>query len=103
MVGQSTGYWDWFDPETIDSYGPSDDGSCTVRVPSGVVQPVRGFGAVWCANPELAKDIGFGMKPEYGVGNNLIQKFESGVMIRNSLGQVYVLFNSGMTYVREDG
>lgn len=103
MVGDTTGYWAWFDKETTDSYGPSDEGSCTVRVPSGLVQPVRGFGAVWCANPELAKDIGFGTKAEYGVGNNLIQKFEDGVMIRDSLGQVYALFNNGMSYVREKG
>ncbi|GAB4457051.1 MAG: hypothetical protein Kow0031_38040 [Anaerolineae bacterium] len=102
MVGEKTGYWDMWDKKTVDSYGSSDTGSCTVRVPEGFYQPVRGFGAVWCANPALQKEIGYGLSPEYAVSNNLIQKFENGVMLRDSKGRVFVLFDSGMTFVRED-
>ncbi len=102
MAGDKTGTWDWWDKKTVDSFGPSDTGSCIVRVPEGFYQPVRGFGAVWCAIPELQKEIGYGLSPEYGVSNNLIQKFETGVMLRDSKGRVFVLFSGSMSFVRED-
>ena len=101
MVGEDKGTWSWYDQKTIDSFGPSDSGSCTVRVPSGVVQPVRGFGAVWCGDPDLAKDIGFGLIPEYGVSTNLIQKFQNGVIIRDSQKRFWILFADKVVYVRE--
>lgn len=101
-VGNSKGEWLWFDQKTIDSFGPSDSGSCSVRVPSNRYQPVRGFGAVWCASPGLADAIGFGLKPEYGVSGDLIQKFENGVIIHDSQRRYWVSFADDATYVREE-
>lgn len=101
MVGSQTGAWSWYDKKTIDSFGPSDSGSCSVRVPEGLFQPVRGFGAVWCGDREMASTIGFGLTPEYGVSSNLIQKYETGVIIRDSQKRYWVLFSNSATYALE--
>ncbi len=102
IVGDTSGRWRWFDQKTTDSYGPSDTGSCSANPPAGLYQPVRGFGAVWCANPDLRRDIGYARNQEYGISTNLIQKFENGVIIRDSQKRVFVLFAADSTFARED-
>jgi hypothetical protein len=102
MAGDDKGEWAFFDQEAIDAGKPSDTGSCTVRVPNDLVQPIRGFGAVWCANPDLADALGFGLIPEYGVSTNRIQKFQNGVIIRDSQERYWVLFADDAVYVRQN-
>ena len=100
VVGDSKGEWYHFNKEEVDSFIASGDADCKAEPPNGLVQPVSGFGAIWCSQDELRNEIGFGTKPEFGVGENLIQEFENGIILRDSKGQFYVLFSNG-TYVRE--
>ena len=81
--------------------------SCEVTVPAGVVQPVRGFGGLWCAYPDIRERLGYGLTDERGfeAGVGFIQGFEGGVIFRDSDGQTrglaYVLFKDDLTFVRE--
>jgi hypothetical protein len=56
------------------------------------VQPIRGFGGIWCQFLDIQKAIGWGIKEEYGVADsNRIQKFENGLILRASDGSTFVL------------
>lgn len=75
--------------------------SCTASPPPGLVQPKRGFGAVWCelGGPNAA--IGWGQEEEAGFGpgygDPMVQDFERGMIFRDSDGaasrQAYVFFS----------
>ena len=81
--------------------------SCSVEVPAGLIQPVRGFGGIWCAQPDIRERLGFGLADERGFENSLdlIQGFDGGLIFRDSDGQTqglaYVLFGDDGSYVRE--
>lgn len=69
-----------------------------------LVQPVRGFGAIWCSRLDIQQRIGYARAPEHGVNNNLIQRFEGGFMIRDSRDTIYILFtDADRTYIRVGG
>jgi hypothetical protein len=81
--------------------------SCQLEVPPGVVQPVRGFGGLWCAHPEIRDKLGWGLADERGfeAGIDFIQGFEGGLIFRDSDGHTrglaYVLFKDDSSYMRE--
>jgi hypothetical protein len=84
----------------------SRERSCPLSgTPPGVdSQPVSAFGAIWCAMGQ-ENSIGWAIQPEQGVGNNLYQEFDEGLIIRGGDnlqgGQwIYLLFNDG-TYERK--
>ncbi len=100
-IGDNSGAWQLF---------PEDDSiwkegmpqlSCDIQIPSGFVQPVRGFGSIWCTHSNIREAIGWGIDAERGFegGVDLIQGFERGIIFRDSDGQtggwVYMLFNDG--------
>jgi hypothetical protein len=82
--------------------------ACAASPPPGRLQPIRGFGVVWCSlgGPNVA--IGWGLEEEAGFwagsGDPLVQDFERGVILRDSdgttQGLAYVLFSSSGTFVR---
>jgi hypothetical protein len=81
--------------------------SCVATPPSGLVQPERGFGAVWCLLGAESAPIGWGLAPEagFGPGNGdpLVQEFERGFIFRDSdgttRGLAYIFFGD-LTFVR---
>jgi len=83
------------------------DYSCTASPPVGRVQPVRGFGAVWCHLGGPSAQIGWGLGDEVGKGagngDPMVQDFERGLIFRDSdgttRGLAYVLLPDG-TFVR---
>jgi hypothetical protein len=76
--------------------------SCDIgKTPSGRIQPIRGFGGIWCARPDIRERIGFGLIPEHGVSNDLFQKFERGVILRAGNNAIYILFEDNRTYLRQ--
>jgi serine/threonine-protein kinase len=83
------------------------DYSCPASAPAGLVQPKRGFGAVWChlGGPNAAIGWGLGEEAGKGPGNGdpLVQDFEQGMIFRDSDGTskalAYVLASDG-TFAR---
>ncbi len=81
--------------------------SCQATTPPGRVQPVRGFGQVWCELGDGSAAIGWALGPEQGFGpgngDPLIQDFEDGVIFRDSAGtvshKVYVFFAGTDSFV----
>lgn len=62
--------------------------------------PVRGFGKLWCEQPELQTRLGLPSEPEQGSGGKApyasVQFFQGGTMIYNPANsEVYVLFAQG--------
>jgi serine/threonine protein kinase len=82
--------------------------SCAATPPAGKVQPVRGFGAVWCMLGGPGAATGWGLAEETGFGpgygDPMVQDFERGFILRDSdgttKGLVYIFFNDGMRFVR---
>ncbi|MCL4300038.1 MAG: hypothetical protein KJ077_30170 [Anaerolineae bacterium] len=76
-------------------------GSCEADPPPDLFQPVRGFGGIWCAKPDIRNAIGFGTQPERGVSSDLFQGFERGAILRAGDNSTFVLFGDDQTYRRE--
>jgi len=60
-----------------------------LRVPQGKLQPMRGFGKIWRANPTVQAKLGWATAKEQGI-NSPVHNFEHGFMIRAG-GLVYGL------------
>jgi hypothetical protein len=81
--------------------------SCTASPPPGLVQPMRGFGAVWCLLGAESAPIGWALAEEGGFGpgrgDPLVQEFEKGFVFRDSdgtsRGLAYLFLLDG-TFVR---
>ncbi|MGC9332614.1 MAG: hypothetical protein ACP5JJ_00580, partial [Anaerolineae bacterium] len=60
--------------------------SCSATPPPGLIQPIRGFGAVWCDLGGATAPIGWALVEELGFwpgnGDPLVQDFEHGVIFR---------------------
>ncbi len=87
-IGPYEDTWDGRDPYSCDAARANPDG------------PIRGFGKLWCDNPEIAEAIGAARGPEEGTGNTasygVVQFFQGGVMLYSSLDrEVWVLLNGG--------
>lgn len=92
----------------VDMWSEGDpDFSCSASPPPGLVQPRRGFGAVWCSLGGPSAAIGWGLGEEVGFGSGygdpMVQDFEKGMIFRDSdgkaSGKAYVFFSDG-TFVR---
>jgi hypothetical protein len=104
MVGEEDGWWMSFDKEQIDAFKPSDEGSCEADIPENdqnLLQPVRGFGAVWCGIPDIRKEIGLATIKEFPGEDSLLQEYENGYILRDSFGRIYILFKEDKTFVRQ--
>jgi hypothetical protein len=102
MVGGDEGMWQRISNEELVSYNPDGPGCPPPsEPPPDKVQPVRGFGAVWCDWPEIRDSIGWGLDDEYAVSDDIIQEFDNGLILRLSDGSIFVLFSDDGTYIRE--
>lgn len=95
MIGEERGPWYWFDRKDVESFG-AVNGEVACRppapVPDGRYQPISGFGGIWCANRDIQEQVGWGTAKEFAVLDNVLQPFETGFLLRDSRGFVYVLF-----------
>jgi formylglycine-generating enzyme required for sulfatase activity len=102
--GAGEGTWLLYPATEIPVINP-DGVSCKAdpQPPPGLMQPVRGFGGVWChLDPKTREAIGFATEVERSVTGNLIQQFEAGWVLRDSKNSVYVFFEYEGRYVRGD-
>ena len=91
---QSGGSWTRF----ADRWEGGEEYSCETARKNEGRGPVRGFGQVWCDQPEVMAGLGNPLEPEAGSSGqppySLVQFFQGGVMIYNPLNSgVVVLFN----------
>ena len=69
---------------------PVDDPD--IGVPSGLYQPVRGFGKVWREAPDVRDRLGWALEPEQGSAG-AYQRFNYGTMIQiDSQGKIWVFY-----------
>jgi hypothetical protein len=68
--------------------------SCEVTPPTGRLQPVRGFGLLWCREPRLRQALGWALVPEAGF-QGPYQPYAQGALFRDAQGAVYALFSDG--------
>jgi hypothetical protein len=71
-----------------------DDACLNVAVAPGLVRPKRGFGKVWCEQPNIRAKIGAAVENEIGLYPALAQRFERGqIFVGAEPNQVYVLYS----------
>ena len=78
----------WKFPDGWTEGQPERDPS--LQPPEPLTQPIRGFGAVWRANPAVREALGWAVTGEQPY-NGLWQVFEGGVMLSGSDGAIYAL------------
>ncbi len=107
-IGGNSGTWQLFPEDDSIWKEGMPELSCNVQVPSGLVQPVRGFGGLWCTHSDIREQIGWGTDVERGFedGIDLIQGFEGGIIFRDSDGQTrglaYVMFWDDKSFFKEN-
>lgn len=102
IIGEDNGEWRLIRQEELKSVSPGVSCKPSIDPPtsSSLVQPIRGFGAVWCQWLDIQKAIGYGTAKEFGTNSDLLHAFENGYILRDSQGRVYVLFADDNTYLR---
>jgi len=68
-----------------DSWKEGDPVSGGETPPSGLYEPVRGFGKVWREQPNVRNTIGWAKAPERGVNGGVIQSFANGTLLYSPL------------------
>ncbi|MHB1354732.1 MAG: hypothetical protein ACYCZF_02010 [Anaerolineae bacterium] len=66
--------------------------ACDYPAPSGMMQPKRGFGLVWCKNDDLRAAIGFASAEEFPA-QALVQEFDNGVIVAQASGNTRVFYS----------
>ncbi len=79
----------WQTADTWQEGMPADDPA--FAAPSGVIQPVRGFGLVWRSNQTIRDALGWGTLPEAPY-SAMWQDFERGAMFVGANNQIYAIF-----------
>ncbi len=85
--------WLSFTEDNLRSAGHTDQ--CEPSIPKSdedLVKPISGFGAIWCSSPELQRAVGYGLENEYAVPNDQVQRFENGYVIKDTEGNIFVLY-----------
>lgn len=103
VIGSDRGYWQVeYENEKTWKEGMPEK-SCEENIPEGFIQPVRGFGELWCRLDDVHAAIGWATDDESGFdkGKVLIQVFDGGIIYRDSKGDAYILFKDDMSFVRE--
>ncbi|PJF37167.1 MAG: hypothetical protein CUN49_01745 [Candidatus Thermofonsia Clade 1 bacterium] len=62
----------------------------SLQPPEPLLQPIRGFGAIWRANPAVREALGWAVAAEQPY-NGLWQVFEGGLMLSGNDGTVYAV------------
>ncbi len=100
-IGVNEGKWYFITKTDFNPSGAGCDPDIRQPTSPNLIQPVRGFGGIWCENLEIQKAIGYATEKEHDEVDVLLQKFEGGVILRDSQKQVYILFWGDGTYIRE--
>jgi hypothetical protein len=66
--------------------------TCDHPAPSGLMQPKRGFGLVWCKYDDLRAALGFAIAEEYPA-QSVVQEFVKGIVAVQAGGDAFVFFN----------
>jgi hypothetical protein len=79
--------------------GVDPESSGRTDVPSGRLEPIRGFGKVWRTNPAVQQTLGWALAPEAGNEGAQVLLFERGTMIfLPQTNQTYILIASSGTW-----
>jgi hypothetical protein len=68
--------------------------SCLTQPPDGRLQPVRGFGHLWCGSAALRDALGWATEVETGFRGRY-QAFQGGAVLRTNGDRVLVLYRGG--------
>lgn len=91
----NTGGWHWFFDTWQEGEAPY---SCQVEGPaSGLLQPIRGFGRLWCEQPEVREGMGWATLEEWGT-QGTVQDFEEGVMFDMPGEGIFILYAGSGTW-----
>jgi hypothetical protein len=91
-VQYSTGAWAGY-PDTWEEGDPLY--SCPATAPeTSPPTPWRGFGKVWCTYGEVRNGLGSATDGERGY-DATVQDFDTGSIVRNDFGVIYVLYSDG--------
>jgi len=71
---------------------PESDSS--IVAPSGLYQPVRGFGKVWRSDPTVRNGLGWATMQERGFTAS-VQQYQGGLMFWSNVRGIYVLYDNG--------
>jgi hypothetical protein len=83
--------------EFVDTWAEGESASAGYTPPTGLLEPIRGFGKVWreqLGGPEAA--IGWAVEDEIG-GDTTVQEFERGVILEID-ATIYLLYRDGMRW-----
>jgi hypothetical protein len=88
----NTGTYTRFADTWIDGVDPISGGE---TAPSGLYEPIRGFGKIWRSDVGVRNGLGWATQPEVGT-NVTLMLFQNGQMIAlPTLGQVAVMTTVG--------
>jgi hypothetical protein len=88
IVLYSSGRYQRFDDTFVSGVDPESGGETP---PTGLIEPVRGFGKVWRSYPDVRNGLGWAVTGE-NAGQATVQAFERGRMISLSQrGLVFIL------------
>jgi len=73
--------------------GPAET-ICEANPPAGLLHPRRGFGLVWCSNPDIRKQLGFGLEAERGYPA-IVQETSNGLLWLTDRDQALLLTHDG--------
>lgn len=96
MIGQDRGTWQMIAQSEISwPWNPGTSCEPDESPGPGLIQPIRGFGGVWCFLDDVQARIGFATAAEIGVSGGLLHEFEDGFILRDSRGYVYIMLRDG--------
>lgn len=88
IVLYSSGRYQRFDDTFVSGVDPESGGETP---PTGLIEPVRGFGKVWRSYPDVRNGLGWGVSGE-NAGQAVVQLFERGRLIYLSQrGLIFIL------------
>ncbi len=79
------------------SEGMPEDSCPDVEPPGGGKRPIRGFGKVWCENPDVRAELRGGIHKEGG-HDDLVEDFENGTILCDSNRVIYVILDNGTSF-----
>ena len=96
------GKWDVFSQAEVERGQPGCEPSILKSSPD-LVQPVLGFGALWCLDETIQELLGYGLTDEVVTDDtNLIHPFDEGFIFRDRQGRTFIFLFEGGVYFREE-
>ncbi len=86
------GHYRKFADHWVEGVDPSSGGETP---PSGLIEPIRGFGKVWRDNPDVRAGLGWARTPEQAEALSALSFDRGQVLSPPGLGRVYALADDG--------